>query len=385
MSNNKPKPQFMFRFKKGSAVDNIMQALLDADRPLTNDELAKIGGSKYWGYSLQWLAKMTDNVAVVKDWGENSQTVTYVNPIPHTPKSVGMDIVINPELMQPGTVASLAQPEQPAVDFQDIRWPQAPPLIESMENFREPTWFNTMKAMVRNGRHIALAGPPGVGKDTAVQELAAREGKVLVTVGGDAGFRRRDLIGTPQIVRGSSFLEVAEYAAAVVNGWWALISEVNAADADALMFINSQLAPPYAVNIAGQSYPVHPDFRLFITYNAGLVGTKPLPQSFKDRFFSVQVPFFTNPQLRSILTAHGMPDEPWATMIVGFGIEMWRAHERGQLRYQITSRRLQDAVVLMTSGLCQSTQEALEMAVIAAIDSPIEAQVARRVLEVCHA
>jgi MoxR-like ATPase len=243
-----------------------------------------------------------------------------------------------------------------------------------------------MKAMVARGKHIALSGPPGVGKDTAVIQLAAEEGRPLVTIGGDAGFRRRDLVGTPHIANGSSYFEVAEYAAAVVNGWWVLLTEVNAADADALMFINAQLASPYIVTVSGKAYPVHPDFRLFVSYNPGLTGTKPLPQSFKDRFFSVKVPFFSFTQLKSILQAHGMPEadsinnEAWPNMIVRFGIQMWDAYTRGQMRYQITTRRLIDATVLMLDSIEPDVKSALRAAVIAAIDSPVEASTAESIL-----
>jgi len=206
-------------------------------------------------------------------------------------------------------------------------------------------------------------------------------GKVLVTVSGDAGFRRKDLVGSLQIANGRSFFEVAEYAAAVVNGWWALVTEVNAADADALLFMNSQMAPPYVINIAGKAYPVHPNFRLFVSYNPGLVGTKPLPQSFKDRFFSIQVPFFTEARLRSLLVANGAPEDiVWVEEIVQFGMLMWKAHERGQMRYQVTSRRLMDAVELMKCDIVTSTIEAINLAVISAIDSPVEAQTARQLL-----
>jgi MoxR-like ATPase len=295
----------------------------------------------------------------------------YVDVNPGVPVSVGKDIV------------AYDQPQAVGISIgSDIKWPQAPPMVDSLGDvFRTPSWFYTMATMVDKGRHIALAGPPGVGKDTAVQELAAMEGRILVTVGGDAGFRRRDLVGNLQISNGRSFLEVAEYAAAVVNGWWALVTEVNAADADALLFINAQLAPPYIINIGGKAYPVHPDFRLFVTYNPGLIGTKPLPQAFKDRFFSIQVPFFSEFELKKILVSHGAPeDAEWTNDIVKFGSALWKAQERGQIRYQVTSRRLMDAVELMKSDIVTSTLEAINLAVIAAIDSPVEAGTAKQIL-----
>jgi hypothetical protein len=266
-----------------------------------------------------------------------------------------------------------------------LRWPDAPPVIKTMKSFDKPRWFDLMGDVVERGRHIALEGPPGTGKDTAVQQLAAKLGKTLVTIGGDAGFRRRDLVGTAHISNGSSRFEVGEYVAAAVNGWWVLLTEVNAADPDALMYINAQLAPPNIVTIQGRAYPVHEDFRIFVSYNHGLIGTKPLPQSFKDRFFSIKVPFFTEYGLEKRLRAMG----PWSDqekfgmgyqVVIQFGLQMWEAHERGQMRYQVTTRRLADALMMITL-LGSDSRGAIKQAVIAAIDNPMEAKAAENVLK----
>ena len=204
-----------------------------------------------------------------------------------------------------------------------------------------------------------------------------------MTIGGDAGFRRRDLVGTAHISNGTSRFEVGEYAAAAVNGWWVLLTEVNAADPDALMYINAQLAPPYVVTIQGRAYPVHEDFRIFVSYNHGLIGTKPLPQSFKDRFFSIKATFFTKSQLTRRLQSMGMnflpENERSNGIIIDFGIKMWEAHKNGQMRYQVTTRRLADALLLVNLNE-QDAESAIEAAVIAAIDSPVETRAADRVL-----
>jgi MoxR-like ATPase len=160
-----------------------------------------------------------------------------------------------------------------------------------------------------------------------------------------------------------------------------LLSEVNAADADALLYINSQLAAPYIVTVAGKAYPVHPDFRLFVSYNPGLVGTKPLPQAFKDRFFSIKVPFFTGQALKSVLIANGAPtDAAWVDEIVQIGINLWKAQERGQMRYQVTSRRLMDAVALLANDIVNDVDTAIDLAVLSSIDSPVVVATARQII-----
>jgi hypothetical protein len=282
--------------------------------------------------------------------------------------------------------------------FGELVWPDAPPLPDAMQEFRKPGDYNTIQAMVKLGKHISLEGPPGTGKSTAVEQLALEAGKPLVSIGASAGLRKRDMIGTQEVVNGTSKFVVAQFAAAVVNGWWAKVDEVNAADPDVIMLLNGITASPYIINIHGKMYPVHPEFRLFITYNYGLVGTKPLPSSLKDRFYPVKWTFPSASQLKRILQAHGMPTDAeiqkqfpgsafvaapyWTDRVVQFACALWQAHERGQMRYQISARRLIDAVDLYKAQEDgkQNIVQALKMAVIACIDNPLDAQQARNIL-----
>jgi hypothetical protein len=398
------KEQYLLRIKKGSPIDNIFEAFEAANgQPLSNTQLAEVGGQKQWGYMFQWLMKMTDNVSIVKNWDANSQTVAYHSPIVRAPQPISTDsrskskVIVSDDSQPTLNTSDLSQLLQALVNGRQASsddnleakmvWPQMPPIPDFKDYFRQPDWYPIMERMLMLGKHIALAGPPGVGKDTAIIQLASALGKPLVVVGGDAGLRRKDLSGSSQIVNGTSFFEVAEYAAAAVNGWWVLATEINAAEPDAIMYMNTQMAEPYTVSINGKAYPVHPDFRLIISYNPGLIGTKPLPQSFKDRFFSIQVPFPNEQGLRRILEAHGLPegasianDGHWANTIVKFGQAMWDAYERGRFRYQITTRRLIDAITLINNGIEEDVVKALRKAVIGSIDSQVEARAAEDVL-----
>lgn len=407
--------QVTLRVRQDSEMDRFIKRLSEGQ--MTDQQMRDFAGSAWGADVFRRFCQNFDNLKLVRNRSNKQNKLVYADPNPTVPVAVGVSVsktttpsatttagdgaaVSKSDLMS--LVDALKGNKAQDEDFSNIKWPQCPPLCEPMPNFREPSWFQVMKAMVAQGKHIALSGPPGVGKDTAVIQLASEEGRPLVTIGGDAGFRRRDLVGTAHIVNGSSYIEVGEYAAAAINGWWVLLTEVNAADADALMYINAQLAAPYIVTISGKAYPVHPDFRIFVSYNPGLVGTKPLPQSFKDRFFSIQVPFFTADGLRKVLEAHGLPkvdevrkpemqhtdwqgnitwDITWVEQIIKFGTAMWEAYEAGRMRYQITTRRLIDATVLMNEGIVDSFSEAIKAAVLAAIDSPVEYKAAQEVLK----
>jgi len=207
----------------------------------------------------------------------------------------------------------------------------------------------------------------------------------LVNISADSGLRRRDLVGNVELVNSHTQFQVALYLAAVKFGWWVKIDEVNAAEPDALMYINSQLAPPYSANYYGKQVPVHEDFRLFVTYNPGLIGTKPLPPAFKDRFFPIKLEFPTEYQLQKMLVANGMPEigedrnENWTKAVVAYGVRSWEAHKSGRMRYQITPRRLMDAIELVKSG--EDVFDSLEEAVIAAVDNYAEIRVLQDVLK----
>lgn len=361
--------RFTLRVKAGSEIDDLLNGCGDGNHH-TKDELIDMVGVKHADWIARKVGTWFDNVAIDAPWGEDAIKLDYIEVTPA-------------QIIQHIDSANVVGGGNAVTDAEagELVWPEAPPLIEKMSNFVPPSDYDTIKAMVRIGKHVSFSGPPGVGKSTVVEQMAADEGVPLVNIGGDAGLRRRDLTGSPEMVNGTTKYFVSEYAAAAVNGWWVKIDEINAADPDAILFLNGQLAPPYVINIQGRQYPVHPRFRVFVTYNPGLVGTKPLPPSFKDRFYPVKWGFPTDYELRRLLGAHGLPDNGnWSNSIITFARQMYDAHERGQMRYQISPRRLIDTIDLMNNSITDDIKKALAMAVVATIDSPLESKVADEIV-----
>lgn len=375
MKKHTPTKMYTLRAKLGGEIHTALEALQNGET-LTDEQLKDLTGLSRTPWLIRQLPKWFDNIGVTSPYGEAALSATYAEVMPAQVGIVTSDVTFNagkPELMTPGNEPSFEKV---------LKWPLAPPIIEEMQYFEEPSWFNRMEMMVMAGSHISLESPAGIGKDTAVQQLAAKHRKPLVTIPGDAGFRRRDLVGSPDVTNGTSYLNVAEYAAAAVNGWWVLITEVNAAEADALMYINSQLAAPYVVTIEGNAYPVHKDFRLFISYNAGFIGTKPLPQSFKDRFFSIKVPFFTEYALsrRLIKMSENNMPELLAKYIAAVGSAVYKDFENGRIRYQVTVRRLFDVYKLFSISGC-SFQDALIDVLCDAVDVKIESSTIKATIQ----
>lgn len=371
--------RYSFRIKPGTGVAQVLDEVIQNGITSQEDLRSKNHNSNdIW---LAWaLARFSDNFSISRSGG-----ASYTDVVPNT--------VVQSQVVKASVLSSDGAGTNDNQPIESIRFPNVPVIKDPMGNFRRPSWYEPMRIAVKAGKHISLSGPPGIGKSTAVEQLAAEERKPLVHIGADAGLRRRDLTGNTELINGHTSFMVAEYVAAAVNGWWAIVDEANAAEPDAIMMLNGQIAPPYMVNFYGKSAPVHPDFRLFITYNHGLVGTKPLPDSFKDRFFPIKLSFPTDTQLRSLLVANGMPEDgstsnghSWVTVaqaVVKFARQSWEAHEKGLMRYQITPRRLMDAIFLIKTWDNSSTDkvaEALDLAVISAVDNQAEVTQLQRIL-----
>ena len=257
-----------------------------------------------------------------------------------------------------------------------VKFPTQPLPGKANPNYVTPGWYKRMEAALEAGKHVAIAGPPGGGKSTGPEQYFIRKGQPFVQVNGDGGFRRRDMEGSVEVQNGRTFFRVAELAAAAVNGWGCILNEVNAADADALLYINGLLEVPFVVNIHGKSYPVHKDFRLVVTYNPGLVGTKPLPPAFKDRFFPIKLDFPPKAFIQKMIVAVTGIDASTAYLprLLKYADDCWSLHVKGNLRYQISPRRLFDVVFLMETKAVDTVEDAIKQAVVDAVDSAADAQ-----------
>lgn len=272
----------------------------------------------------------------------------------------------------------------PVDDFDvTLKFPPTPPVGKANPKYQMPTWHKRMVAALESGRHVAIAGPPGIGKSTAPEQYFIGKNQPFVVVNGDAGFRRRDIEGSTEIHPGvGSYFKVAEFAAAAINGWGCILNEVNAADPDALMWINGILEVPHMINVHGKAYKVHKDFRLVVTYNPGLIGTKALPQAFKDRFFPIKLGFPPREFLKRLLVAKGGMAEHagYGERLMTYAEDAWDMHVKGNLRYQISPRRLFDVVFLMDSGVTRDLDEAVKQAIVDAVDSASDAQMLIKLL-----
>lgn len=393
----------LLRVSRGGPLDRVLRPMLVDGKMSTKEEIVEQMGLVDSVYLFGLVSRWFDNLSVEHLRDQNLRTAHYTDVTPKRAIAVSESLPSAERLANLKVKAALAnfEPVQPPaasteLGEEPVIWPDVPPQIQPHANFVEPKWYKTMKHMLKAGRHIRLAGPPSVGKDTAIKQAAWEMGKPLVSLNGSS-LRERHMTGArAQDASGRSYFLPSQFAAAVVYGWWANITEVNAAEQDVLLYLNSITEEPFVITLNGRAYPVHPDFRLFISYNPGALGTRPIPASLADRFFPIKLDFHTETSLRKVLEANGMPSsdllasdnygnqKDWTACLVKFVMGLWETHENGKMKYQITVRRCMDTCELMKSfrsdGL-DGFKQAVKFAIIDAIDNPLDAKEAEKLLK----
>jgi len=235
------------------------------------------------------------------------------------------------------------------------------------DGFVEPDYYPLLTDMVDEARHIQLMGPPGVGKSFVVEHLAKKRKKKLFNLNCDCKITRAHLEGTKELRKGDTFFKRSGFAEAVVSGGWAKLDELNSAEPDAIISLNGVIANPRIINLDGEQFPVHKDFRLFVTYNPGLTGTKSLPESLEDRLFPIVVPHPTREKLEPILAVNGVRPS-YCRPLGALAVALWKKAEERAIRYELSVRRLIEAGVLLGKGY--SWNESIRYAVMPFVKNP---------------
>lgn len=147
---------------------------------------------------------------------------------------------------------------------------------------------------------VLLVGPPGCGKTSLPQQVAARLGIPFARVNCDGELRRAHLVGQwlPEPAEGGGMSvrwHDSTLVQAVRHGWWLVLDELDAASPAVTMVLQSLLEPGRRMHLAETSDTIeaHPRFRVFATGNtfgeravnrASHAGTLMQNAAFVDRF-----------------------------------------------------------------------------------------------------
>ena len=175
------------------------------------------------------------------------------------------------------------------------------------------TRLNAMRLLraLQLKKPVLLEGSPGVGKTSLVTAMAAATGHALVRINLSDQTDLMDLLGSDLPVEGGKSGEFAwkdaPFLAAMQNGEWVLLDEMNLASQSILEGLNSSLDHRGEVYIPelDRTFRRHPEFRIFAAQNplgqGG--GRKGLPRSFLDRFSVVHMEELNPTDLNAIAAA----------------------------------------------------------------------------------
>lgn len=135
-------------------------------------------------------------------------------------------------------------------------------------------FFDELDAAAACGFHVALMGPRGTGKATAVKALAARSGKQLHVIQVHADLTIEELRGEPGLRDGNSTFQRSPVVVAAERGDWVLLDEANLGRLGFTAWMNNVLDDDGVLSIPanGELIPVAGGFRAFFCFNAATRG-----------------------------------------------------------------------------------------------------------------
>lgn len=226
---------------------------------------------------------------------------------------------------------------------------------------------------------VQLIGEPGTGKGHMVKYVAQQANIPLVRVNMGMGMTRSKLVGRfvprngdsgieDQLERAKEFAEEEEVSvekaleimnirekfewrdglltAAVRNGFWILMDEINAADAELLLPLNGLLedddARSLEITEKAQKIEPHPGFSVVGTRNpAHHEGTKRQNHAFIDRLYSMRCEYLPPKKEASLLAGEEPVSEDEAQKLVQLANSVRNAYPNDISHMTLTYRGLQ--------------------------------------------
>lgn len=226
--------------------------------------------------------------------------------------------------------------------------------VIKLKNKVVPAVFDTVLALAQARRNVMLVGPAGCGKTHLGALIAQSLGLEFGSISCTSGTSENHLLGhkVPNLQTGKNEFQGTEFLARYENGGVFLLDELDAADPNVLLAINSAIANDYC-NVPNRAKNPraerHPDFILIATANTFgrganrvYAGRNQLDEATLDRFRIGMVECDYDP----IIEASLCPDDDLRNALT----DVRAKAEASGLRRIVSTRFMQDAYVMHKSA-----------------------------------
>lgn len=208
---------------------------------------------------------------------------------------------------------------------------------------------------VKNKVPVLLIGETGIGKTTIVKHLAKKSDNRLVRVSINDQVGREDLIGKYGLVDGNTVWTDGPLLAAMRNGEWIVLDEINSARPEVLFALHSVLDDERSILLNEKDNEIvkgKKNFKVFCTMNPpSYNGVKNLNQALLSRFTIVNITVAEPAEEVKIIKDQSKVDDAVVNKLVSLAEELRTKKKEGQIDYFCSTRDLIQTAQAVENGL----------------------------------
>jgi hypothetical protein len=220
--------------------------------------------------------------------------------------------------------------------------------------------YKDLETIIKSGKFfpVLITGHSGNGKSSSVMQIHAKLKKPIIRLNMTKKTDEETLIGSKTLLNGNVVIVEGPIIVAMRQGCTVLLDEIDAAETNSIMCLQSILeGRPYFFSATGEYVTPQPGFNVIMTANTKgqgsedgrYIGTQILNEAFLERIAFTFEQEYPSPAVEkkivlNIMASNGCVDEKFAEDLVKWADAIRRSFNDGALDSLIATRRLEHIV-----------------------------------------